>query len=207
MAWVTGAGAGGGGGGAAVVVVTGAGGGGGVVTGVVTGGGAFVEVAAPALLVVVGDPVTVLAGNPVAELWVEVGEPTGEPAALALATAAAAWAVAVAMEALIDAEIDDAVALVFWAVEVNAATMRRSLAKVALRRANFCALRALCRETVAGAVVVVVDVVGTVAPTKALASPVPMMATEVTTAVGRTRRRMVERSNVREVRARLAARR
>ena len=53
----------------------------------------------------------------------------------------------------------------------------------------------------------VVDVVGTVAPTKALASPVPMMATEVTTAVGRMRRRMVERSNVRDARARLAARR
>ena len=148
VAWVTGAGAGGGGGGgAAVVVVTGAGGGAGVVTGVVTAGDALVEVTAPALLVVVGDPVTDLAAVAVAGLWVEVGEPTGEPAALARATAAAAWAVAVAIEALIDAEIDDAVELVFWAVEVNAATMRRSLARVALRRANFCALRALCRET------------------------------------------------------------
>jgi hypothetical protein len=57
-------------------------------------------------------------------------------------------------------------------------------------------------------VVVVVGVaVGTVAPTKALASPVPMRATEVTMAVGRRRRRMTDRSKVREVRARLAARR
>ena len=48
---------------------------------------------------------------------------------------------------------------------------------------------------------------GTVAPTKALASPVPMRATAGTTTVGRTRRRTLDRSNVREVRARLAARR
>jgi len=56
-------------------------------------------------------------------------------------------------------------------------------------------------------VVVVVVAAGTVAPTKELASPAPTMATEVTTTVGRTRRRIVERSRVRDVRARLAARR
>jgi len=206
VAWVTGAGAGGGGGGGgAVVVVTGAGGG----AGAVTVGAALVVVAGPDTVLVLGDdPEVDRAGAAVAGDCVEVGEPTVELEAPARATAAAAWAVAAAIEALIDVEIDDAVALAFCAVDVNVETIRRSLARVALRRASFCALSALCRETYAGTVVVVVEaVVGTVAPTKALASPVPMMATEVTTAVGRTRRRMVERSNVREVRARLAARR
>jgi hypothetical protein len=55
--------------------------------------------------------------------------------------------------------------------------------------------------------VVVVVAAGTVAPTKALASPVPTMATDVTTTVGRTRRRNFDRCSVRDVRARLAARR
>ena len=48
---------------------------------------------------------------------------------------------------------------------------------------------------------------GIVDPTKEFASPVPTIATDVTTTVGNTRRRILERSSVREVRARLAARR
>jgi hypothetical protein len=55
--------------------------------------------------------------------------------------------------------------------------------------------------------VVVVVAAGIVAPTKEFARPVPTIATDVTTTVGNTRRRILERSRDREVRARLAARR
>ncbi len=199
VACVTGAGGAGGGAGG-VVVVTGA-------TGAATGGGGDVGVAVGAVLAVVDGP----ALDPTRAVGegdcVEVEGVTAPLEAPACATAAAAWAEAAAIEAAIDVVIDEAVALAFCAVAVSVATMRRSLASVALSRANFCAFRALCRVTKTGTVVVVVATVGTVAPTKAFASPVPMMATEVTTAVGRMRRRMVDRSSVREVRARLAARR
>lgn len=139
MAWVTGAGvgAGGGGGAGAVVVVTGGEG----AAGAVTVGAALVVVTGLAT-VLVDVPELERAGAGLGDDCVDVVGGAA-PVAFARATAAAAWAVAAAIEALMDAEIDDAVELAFCAVEVNAATMRRSLAKVALRRASFCALRAL----------------------------------------------------------------
>lgn len=149
MACVTGAGAGGGGGGAGTVVVVGGAGatGAGAGVGVVTGVGAG---AAPVPALVLGlEPELALEGVPAPTL--EVVAPAdvvvGAAAALARDTADAAAAEAAVMEALIEAEIEEAVALVFCAVEVRSATTRRSLASVVLRRASSWALRALCRAT------------------------------------------------------------
>ena len=206
--------------GAAVVVVTGAGGG---AACVVVGAGGGVEVVPlpvdvrVTVVVEVLDPVEEPEVEPVFEEPVELedpdepveegvpdppdvpelvvreveGVPTEELAALFAA-------------ARVDAAIDAAVALAFCAVLVRDETIRRSLASVALRRFNVLALSAAWRDTYAGTVVVVA---GTVAPTNEFASPVPTMATEVTTTVGNTRRRNLEGSSVREVRARFAARR
>jgi hypothetical protein len=183
--------------------VVGGGGGGVVVVG--AGGGATVVVATGAGVVVVGAPFAEVPGD-VPRVTVVDGALAGRDGVTVETPgddAAGATDVVVTV-------IDAARELVLIAVEVSADTIRRSLASVALRRASVWALSAFWRDTwgaMVVVVVVVVVVVGMVDPTYALASPVPVMTTEETTMVGRTRRRMVERSSVRDVRARLAARR
>jgi hypothetical protein len=131
----------------------------------------------------------------------EAAEPTVE--------AAGAWAVVVGAEEIVGlVAMEAAAALVFAAVAVRADTTLRSSASVAVSFASVLALRAFWRATYRGTVVVVVVVTtGIVEPTKALANPAPKTATEVTTMVGSTRRRIFERWSVVEVRVRLAARR
>jgi hypothetical protein len=163
-----------------------------VVTG--AGGGGAGLVIAGAGLAVVGTPPVVVRVTVVAELAAPVD---CDAAAAALLRAACA-----------DAASAAAVALVLWAVDLSPATRLRSLASVALKVASTWALCAAWRDAYAGTVeVVVVVTAGRVEPTKELARPAPTIATDVTTTVGSTRRRALERSSVREVRARLAARR
>lgn len=118
--------------GAAVVVVTGAG-----AAVVVVTGAAGVAVLAVAVRVTVVVGPTPLEGP----VDVEALEPT-VVVELARRDAATAFAAAVLIAARVDAATEAAVALALCAVVVSAATMRRSLARVALRFASVWALRA-----------------------------------------------------------------
>jgi len=107
---------------------------------VVTGGGAS-EVAAGGVVV------RVVPVDDVPTLEVDVGEladagvVAGAPLATFVAVARDTAAAAAARDALIDAVMDDAVALACDAVDVRDETMRRSLASVALNFARVTAVR------------------------------------------------------------------
>jgi hypothetical protein len=94
---------------------------------------------------------------------------------------------------------EDAAALVLAAVAARAASVRWSAAMMADSRASVEVLAAFWLEVVALVVGAIVEL------TKALASPAPIRAIEVTTMDGRMRRRARERLSARVPLARLAA--
>ena len=141
VVWVGGAGATGAGTTTGAAVVVGMGAGGAAVVVVRGALGVAVELVAP-------DVVRVAVGAPPLEDCVE--DDALEPAVvveLDRRDAAAAFAAALLIAARVDAATDAAVALALCAVVVSAATMRRSLARVALRFASVRALRAAWRDT------------------------------------------------------------
>jgi hypothetical protein len=104
------------------------------------------------------------------------------------------------------APAEAAAALVLAAVAASAASVRWSAAITADRRASVRALAAFCLVVAVDALEGAVLVVGTIVElTKALASPAPIKAIEVTTMEGRMRRRARERRSVRAPLARLVA--
>jgi hypothetical protein len=116
--------------GTAVVVVTGA-------------GDAVVGVAVVAVVAPEEDPPVVLRVTVVAE-----GVPLGDdPPEVGVVVEAPTELANLAEIAEIAAVSDDAVELVFCAVELSADTIRRSFARVALRRARVLAFRVFWRDT------------------------------------------------------------